>query len=702
MRIRFLMLGMVIAALACACRDAHAQCQDWADGFGQNEMGTDFLVYSLLATVEDGQEVLYVGGNFNRIGGIQASRIARWDGSQWSALGAGVDGSVQAMAVYDDGSGPALYVGGSFQNAGGQPAQGLARWKDGQWSSVGGNVVRNTVQAITVHDSRLIIGGTFSQIDGQPTQRLAAWDGVGWEAFSSGPSARTGHALAYDAARAVTVLFGGKEPGGGIEQQDTWTFDGQAWKRVALDGPERRLGHAMTYDSLRGRILMMGGQPRGWGGATDLRLWGWDGASWTVLTGAMPITRRDIRIAYDSARDRVVWFGGQDGSGTLFDSTWEYDGTSWFEVFPSTRPPARSKYALAYDEGRQRIVMYGGLAPEGCCHGDTWEWDGTDWTLVATTGPGQRNSHAMAYDAQNGHIVMYGGFVDAGQATDTWAWDGVTWTLLAPTDPSRPSDTYGPMAYDEVIDRIVMRDGLATTWLWDGWAWSFLNIGGLNNEVFALASFDSGAGPELYAGGAFTRAGAVAASRIARLGPSGWEPLGEGLQHDCMALRVWNDGGGDALYVGGKFNTADGNKAAGIARWDGSAWSLLNVGDPADGGGVSGVVWAISPGDDGTGEKLYVAGSFDFADGPGSGNQGDIEALNVARWDGSAWEALGGASMRKATRPSFAPSPPPSLMASPESSRAVTSRAQAGSRRGGSPSGAFRAPRRSSSSTPRI
>ena len=49
--------------------------------------------------------------------------VARWDGSAWSALsgpsGTGVERLVYALAVFDDGSGPALYAGGYFTTAGG-------------------------------------------------------------------------------------------------------------------------------------------------------------------------------------------------------------------------------------------------------------------------------------------------------------------------------------------------------------------------------------------------------------------------------------------------------------------------------------------------------------------------------------------------------------------------------------------------------
>src|SRR6516225_8517929 len=76
------------------------------------------------AAVVDGAGNLYIGGDFTVAGDVIANHIAKWDGSSWSALGLGVDGSadprsyspsVYALAL----SGSDLYVGGAFTYAGG-------------------------------------------------------------------------------------------------------------------------------------------------------------------------------------------------------------------------------------------------------------------------------------------------------------------------------------------------------------------------------------------------------------------------------------------------------------------------------------------------------------------------------------------------------------------------------------------------------
>src|SRR5690606_19509862 len=89
---------------------------------------------SAVAAYDDGAgPALYVGGHFTHAGGVPAGSIARWDGSEWLAVGEGFDGWVRALADFDDGAGRALYAGGYFFG-------GVARWKDGAWEVGSGSL----------------------------------------------------------------------------------------------------------------------------------------------------------------------------------------------------------------------------------------------------------------------------------------------------------------------------------------------------------------------------------------------------------------------------------------------------------------------------------------------------------------------------------------------------------------------------------
>ena len=75
---------------------------------------------------------LYIGGSFSSVDGVAANNIAQWDGTNWAALGSGVDGNVSALAV----SGGNIYVGGGFSMADGAPADRVAVWNGVNWAAL--------------------------------------------------------------------------------------------------------------------------------------------------------------------------------------------------------------------------------------------------------------------------------------------------------------------------------------------------------------------------------------------------------------------------------------------------------------------------------------------------------------------------------------------------------------------------------------
>jgi hypothetical protein len=155
---------------------------------------------------------------------------------------------------------------------------------------------------------------------------------------------------------------------------------------------------------------------------------------------------------------------------------------------------------------------------------------------------------------------------------------------------------------------------------------------GLDNVVYATAVFNDGTGDALYVGGAFTAAGAVPANHIARWNGTSWSALGAGVGSSfqrVLALAVHDDGSGAALFAGGDFTTAGSVSASRVAKWNGTTWSA--VGSPTN--GVNGTVTALASFDDGTGSALYVGGSFTLA--------GGLSANRIARWKSGNWSALG-------------------------------------------------------------
>ena len=161
---------------------------------------------------------------------------------------------------------------------------------------------------------------------------------------------------------------------------------------------------------------------------------------------------------------------------------------------------------------------------------------------------------------------------------------------------------------------------------WDGESWSALGSG-VTGGVHCAVVFDDGSGPALFVGGSFTTAGGGAANRVAKWDGTSWSALGSGTNDTVLALAVFDDGGGPALYAGGQFTTAGGGAANRIAKWDGTTWSAL-------GSGTNGTVHALLVFDSGGGPKLHVGGAFGAAGGLSS-------TARIARWNGASWSSIG-------------------------------------------------------------
>lgn len=285
------------------------------------------------------------------------------------------------------------------------------------------------------------------------------------------PDPRWIQALAYDAIRGVTVLFGGYVEtatfGGDVDE--TWEFDGASWaQRTPAAKPSPRSMHAMVFDGQT--TVLFGGAVASPTVYSD-ETWDYDGVTWTPRTlSPRPPGRYGHGMAYDSTRDKIVVFGGT-GTGGRRSDTWELDANGWVQRQPMTVPPVRTDHSMAYDSRRQRVVMFGGTTSLGGYLNDTWEWDGTNWTQAALTGvvPVPRYFMSITYDSTRGRVVLFGG--DAtNYLNDTWEFDGTTWSRLAPM--TVPTNRYAhSMVYDAIRGHVLMFGGytelsgtLADTW----------------------------------------------------------------------------------------------------------------------------------------------------------------------------------------------------------------------------------------------
>ena len=156
------------------------------------------------------------------------------------------------------------------------------------------------------------------------------------------------------------------------------------------------------------------------------------------------------------------------------------------------------------------------------------------------------------------------------------------------------------------------------------YSWPTSSFGpGANDAVTALTSLANG---DLAAGGRFTSIGGTASNRIAQWNGSAWASLGTGMNADVYTLLPLPTG---ELAAAGLFTTAGGITTNCIARWNGTAWSGFGNGiDALAPFGANVQALALLPNGD-----LIAAGSFNAASG--------VATANIARWNGTAWSALG-------------------------------------------------------------
>ncbi len=173
---------------------AVAQCAPQVAPVG-GYAGADGLVYASVAYDPDGAgplaPQLLIGGDFHAAGTVIGNGIAAQDQSTgaWSSFGAGLGGTVRALAVMPSGD---LVAGGWFPNVGGGGGgvNCIARWNGMAWTSLGAGIVDaggTAVMALAViPNGDLVAGGNFLAAGGVTCRGIARWDGVAWSPLAGG------------------------------------------------------------------------------------------------------------------------------------------------------------------------------------------------------------------------------------------------------------------------------------------------------------------------------------------------------------------------------------------------------------------------------------------------------------------------------------------------------------------------------------
>jgi hypothetical protein len=547
--------------------------------------GIDGYAQSL---VTDSMGNLYVGGQFSIAGNVTAKNIAKWNGSTWSTLGSGIDGSeINAMVVDSAGN---LYVGGYFSNAGGVAVNYIAKWNGSTWSALGSGT-NSVVNALAVDsEGNLYAGGYFSTAGGANVNKIAKWDGTSWNSLGTGMNGEVS-ALALDASG--KLYAGGRfTTAGGLNVNYIARWDGNSWSSLGggmsilnfYSGAGYPYVYSLTLDS--NGNLFAGGAFTAAGGVSATRIAKWNGTTWSALGSGINFTVSHLKA---DAAGNLYASGFFDWAGGItVKNIAKWDGFTW----------------SALGDGIDRHDAPLTVDSLGNLYADTSKWNGSAWGQIGA-GPSS---------GLNGNIYV-----------------------LA-RDPA--GNLYAGGAFTTI-------NGLSTNYIakWNGSTWSALGTG-MNDTVRELVFDSSG---NLYAGGAFTTAGGQSAKYVAKWDGSSWTALGSGpysspyLRSTTAIYALAIDSSGN-IYAGGTalddeismgtlyrcgfdlLQWCTSYAANNVAKWNGSSWSFLDRVSYSSGNTVNDLTFDSSG-------ALVAGGSF-------LGK--DRSFKNIAKWTGSSWVGLGG------------------------------------------------------------
>lgn len=609
------------------------------DGNQWSALGTGLDLHVLSLAIMNGD--VYAGGIFSSTGGVPASYIARWNGDNWSALGGGLDNSVQAIQVV----GNDLYVCGDFTfatNSGGAAIRvnRVARWDGSTWSALGQGA-SSTCYAVSESGGIVYVGGAFSTVTnsgGVPltVNSIAQWDGTNWSTVGGG----VGHHLPPPGG--ASYVYKLANLGGNIYASGVFTYatntgsgalrvnqiarwDGSSWSALGTGLNSWAMGLGMKDGNLYAGGGFTWATNTGGAAVSANRVAVWNGSNWSTLgrglgnavrtlvwRGEELIVGGDFTTTTNSGNQTVTVnrLARWNGSGWLAFGSGINNGVRAVKVSGSDLYVG-GNFTLANNETTGNVLSRGVI-----------KWSGGQWSGL---GFGVNNNvNALALSGSNlyvgGNFTVAtnsgGGTVNASRIA---RWNGVSWSGLSGglNGLVEAVELSGSNVFVGGLFTVATNSGIPLTVnrvaQWNGSAWSALGLG-LNGTVNALAV----SGDQLYAGGIFTIATntggmAVTVNRIARWDGTNWSALGAGLGGSVGALLV----SGNDLYAGAN---------PGVVRWDGVTWTSLGLGLNG-----SATELAMSGGD------LFACGTIAIATNLG----GTVTVNRIARWDGVNWSAMG-------------------------------------------------------------
>jgi len=548
------------------------------------------------------QNELYVAGMFDRADNVVVANIARWDGTQWSAVGSGFDGDVYALEAGADGK---LYAGGAFGRAGSVAASNIAAWDGASWSAVGPGIgvpFNSPVRALEWHASKLWAGGYFDLPGGALYEKLASWDGSSWQAQGSFPDSSIGTQIDSLLSVGTDLYVGGNIVSvDGIDVERIARLSGTQWNSI---GGVRGFANTNVVLALAlhagevvagGNFTNAGPSSAAAASVVSNSIASFDGSAWKQIGKGLGFN--------GSVSAGLLWNGGVAVVGSFNEAGRSsapfaafFDGVDWRRLGEFDGP--------AYDlcMFQNELIVAGNFSSvDGQSIVGVAAFDGSTW-------------HGFGSGFGGGYggltVAVYRNQLYAGTIGGVLRWNGSNWEPFA-------QQIFGSVSDLHVHDGLLYIAGYFSALgghiaSWNGVTQQLVG-GGMNDSVDTLASYNG----SLVAGGSFTQAGGLAANRLARWDGSSWSAIPGVTGKEVTKLAVFS---GQLVASGNPLQS--GPALSYIGRWDGALWHAL-------GGGIGGPAGALIA--DELGGHLYAGGLFQDAEGRPS--------WNFARWDSGSGTA---------------------------------------------------------------